>query len=46
MITFKVKDAAGKVTTATAKVGVPKSQGNNNGAVDDGPAHTVIGACS
>jgi hypothetical protein len=43
-ITFKVKDAAGNTTTATAKVSVPKSQ-NGNPAVDDGPAYTVMGSC-
>ncbi|MGB7924334.1 MAG: HYR domain-containing protein [Pyrinomonadaceae bacterium] len=44
-ITFKVKDAAGNATTATAKVKVPKSQGNNGGAVDDGPQYTVTSNC-
>lgn len=44
-ITFKVKDAAGNVATATAKVTVPKSQGNNGAAIDDGPAYTKLGSC-
>ena len=43
-IKFKVTDAAGNVTTATAKVTVPKSQGGSP-AVDDGPAYTVNGTC-
>ncbi|PYT03071.1 MAG: hemolysin, partial [Acidobacteria bacterium] len=43
-ITFRVKDAAGNVKTATAKVAVPKSQ-NNNGAIDSGPDHTVNSSC-
>jgi uncharacterized repeat protein (TIGR01451 family) len=42
-ITFKVQDASGNVTTATATVKVPK---NANGvAVDDGPRYTVNGNC-
>jgi hypothetical protein len=44
-ITFRVKDATGNVATATAKVTVPKSQGNNGGAVDSGPHYTVNGTC-
>jgi uncharacterized repeat protein (TIGR01451 family) len=44
-IIFKVRDAAGNLTTATAKVTVPKSQGNNGAAVDDGPVYTVNGNC-
>ncbi len=44
-ITFKVRDAAGNMTTATAKVKVPKNQGNNGGAVDDGPVYVVNGGC-
>ncbi len=43
-ITFKVRDAAGNVATATAKVTVPKSQ-NGNSAIDDGPVYTVNGIC-
>jgi len=43
-ITFKVSDAGGNVTTATAKVRVPKSQ-NGATAVDDGPHYTVLGSC-
>lgn len=44
-ITFRVRDAAGNLTTSTAKVGVPKSQGNNNAPVDDGPDHTINSSC-
>ncbi|MGB8509225.1 MAG: HYR domain-containing protein [Pyrinomonadaceae bacterium] len=44
-ITFKVTDASGKVGRATAKVTVPKSQGNGGAAVDDGPSYTVNGGC-
>jgi len=44
-ITFSVRDTAGHVTTATAKVTVPKSQGNGGAAVDDGPHYTVNGSC-
>ncbi len=44
-ITFRVRDAAGNVTTKTAKVKVPKSQGNNGGAVDSGVKYTVNGTC-
>jgi hypothetical protein len=43
-ITFKVTDASGNVSTATAKVTVPKSQ-NGAAAVDDGPQHTVLSGC-
>ncbi|MGH9967461.1 MAG: Ig-like domain-containing protein [Pyrinomonadaceae bacterium] len=42
-ITFKVKDAAGNFTTATAKVTVRKSP--NNPAVDSGPNYTVNSSC-
>ena len=43
-ITFKVIDASGNITTATAKVTVPKSQ-NGSAAVDDGAQYTVLGGC-
>ncbi|MFL6284317.1 MAG: choice-of-anchor Q domain-containing protein [Pyrinomonadaceae bacterium] len=43
-ITFKVTDASGNVSTATAKVTVPHSQ-NGSTAVDDGPHYTVSGGC-
>jgi hypothetical protein len=43
-IKFKVTDASGNVSTATAKVTVPKSQ-NGSAAVDDGPHYTVLGGC-
>jgi hypothetical protein len=43
-ITFKATDASGNVSTATAKVTVPRSQ-NGTAAVDDGPQHTVLSGC-
>jgi hypothetical protein len=43
-ITFKVRDSAGNVATATAKVTVPKSQ-NGSAAVDDGPHYVVLSGC-
>lgn len=43
-ITFKVKDAAGNMATATAKVTVSKNQ-NGAEAVDDGPSYTVLSGC-
>src|SRR6185312_3911115 len=43
-ITFKVRDAAGNVGTATAKVKVPKNHPHGP-AVDDGPHYTVQGSC-
>lgn len=43
-ITFKVTDASGNVSTATAKVTVPHSQ-NGSGAVDSGPQYTVLSGC-
>jgi hypothetical protein len=43
-ITFKVTDASGNVSTATAKVTVPHSQ-NGSAALDDGPAYTVLSGC-
>ncbi len=44
-ITFKVRDAAGNVRTATAQVKVPKSQGNGGAAVDSGVKYTVNSNC-
>jgi hypothetical protein len=44
-IHFRVKDAQGNISTATAKVKVPKSQGNNGGAVEDAPQYTENGTC-
>jgi uncharacterized repeat protein (TIGR01451 family) len=44
-ITFRVRDAAGNTTTKTAKVTVPKSQGNGGAAVDSGTHNTVNGSC-
>ncbi|HXD31154.1 MAG TPA: immunoglobulin-like domain-containing protein [Pyrinomonadaceae bacterium] len=43
-ITFKVTDASGNSSTATAKVTVPASQGSGP-AIDDGPQYTVLGTC-
>lgn len=43
-ITFKVTDASGNVSTATAKVTVPHSQ-NGSPAIDDGPHYTVLSSC-
>jgi hypothetical protein len=43
-ITFRVADASGNNTTATARVTVRKSQGSGP-AVDDGPHYTLTGAC-
>jgi large repetitive protein len=43
-ITFLVKDSSNNVTTATAKVVVPKTQ-NGATAVDDGPQYTVLSSC-
>jgi hypothetical protein len=43
-ITFKVTDASGNFSTATAKVTVPHSQ-NGSAAVDDGPHYTVLSGC-
>jgi hypothetical protein len=42
-ITFKVTDASGNVSMASAKVTVPHSQ--NGLAVDDGPSYTVLSSC-
>jgi uncharacterized repeat protein (TIGR01451 family) len=44
-IHFRVRDASGNTTTKTAKVTVPKSQGNNGGAVDSGVQYTVNSSC-
>lgn len=43
-ITFKVTDASGNLTTATAAVTVPHSQ-NGGPAVDSGPHNTVVSGC-
>jgi hypothetical protein len=43
-INFKVTDAAGNTTTATARVTVPHSQ-NGTGAVDSGPHYVVSSNC-
>lgn len=43
-ITFKLVDASGNSSTATARVTVPKSQGSGP-AVDDGPHYTVLSSC-
>jgi uncharacterized repeat protein (TIGR01451 family) len=44
-IHFRLRDASGNTTTATAQVKVPKSQGNNGGAVDSGVQYTVNSSC-
>lgn len=44
IITLKVTDTAGNVSTVTAKVRVPKSQNGAN-AVDDGPSYIVASSC-
>jgi len=43
-ITFKVTDTFGHMTTATATVAVPHSQGGA-AAIDSGPRYTVNGTC-
>jgi hypothetical protein len=43
-ITFRVKDASGNSSTATAKVKVPKNR-HSGPALDDGPRYTVLGSC-
>ena len=43
-ITFRVRDAGDNTTTVTRQVVVPHDQGQG-GAVDDGPAYTVISSC-
>jgi hypothetical protein len=43
-ITFRVRDAAGNTTTATAKVTIPHSN-NGNPAVDSGISYTVTSSC-
>jgi hypothetical protein len=43
-ITFRVRDAAGNTTTATAQVTVPHDQGGG-AAVDSGAAYTVNSTC-
>jgi hypothetical protein len=45
IVTFKVTDASGNVSTATAKVTVPHAQ-NGNPAVDSGVSFTVLSGCS
>jgi hypothetical protein len=42
-ITFKVRDASGNSTTATARVVVPIAHGNS--AIDSGPKYTVSSSC-
>jgi hypothetical protein len=45
-IHLRITDAAGNVGTTKAKVSVPKSQGNNGAAVDNGASYQVcVGAC-
>ena len=44
IVTLKVTDTSGNVSTVTAKVSVPNSQ-NGTVAVDDGPSFTVLSSC-
>ena len=44
LIIVTVRDGSGNVSTATAKVTVPKSQ-NGSPAIDDGPHYTVLSGC-
>ncbi len=44
VVTLKVTDTSGNVSTATAKVSVPNSQ-NGSVAVNDGPSFTILGGC-
>jgi len=44
VVTLKVTDTHGNVSTATAKVSVPNSQ-NGNLAIDSGPSFTIISNC-
>lgn len=44
IVTLRVTDDTGNVTTTTVKVTVPNSQ-NGVAAVDDGPSFTVLSAC-
>ena len=45
IVTFKVTDASGNVSTATAKVTVPNAQ-NGNPAVNSGVSFTILSGCS
>jgi len=44
IVTLKVTDTSGNVSTATAKVTVPNSQ-NGSVAVDNGPNYTILSGC-
>ena len=44
VVTLKVTDTHGNVSTATARVSVPNSQ-NGNVAIDSGPSFTVLSNC-
>lgn len=44
VVTLKVTDTSGNVSTATAKISVPHSQ-NGSPAVDSGPSFTVLSNC-
>jgi len=44
-ITFRVRDASGNTTTASAKVTVPHDQGQGINAVDSGIAYTINSGC-
>jgi hypothetical protein len=44
IITLRVTDTSGNVSTVTAKVSVPNSQ-NGNVAIDSGPSFTIVSNC-
>jgi len=44
IVTLKVSDTSGNVTTTTARVSVPSSQ-NGAAAVADAPSFTILGGC-
>lgn len=44
VVTLKVTDTSGNVTTVTAKVSVPNSQ-SGTVAIDDGPSFTILSTC-
>jgi hypothetical protein len=46
IIHLSVTDLNGNIGTASLKVHIPSSQGNNNSVVDNGPAYTVNNNCN
>ena len=44
VVTLKVTDTSGNISTTTAKVSVPNSQ-NGNVAIDSGPSFTILSNC-